>query len=177
MYRMTMPDNDLLFFRGRSDRKRCSVCGQLTAKREENLTSVSIARRPRFDVSCSVDGVVVVSRPVRHALEELFPAEVQFDVLQSELFAALPRSVVRFDSDARKTRFEGRCDTCGQYRSIIGAKPIMLQAGSCVSPDGIARTDLEFGSDDEKAPLIVLGDGPVAAIRTCGFSGCELLPS
>src|ERR1700744_2719952 len=107
MYRLTMPDNDVYFFRGQKDRKRCPVCGQLIAKREENLMTTPIRRRPRFDVSCSVDGGVVVTGEGRDALEGLFHGQVRLDALQSGLFSVWPKTVVRFDAQARKTRFEG----------------------------------------------------------------------
>jgi hypothetical protein len=176
-YRMTMPDNDVLFFRGRSDRQRCNVCGQLTARREEDLSTTSIARPPKVDVSCSVDGVVVITSRVRRALDEIFPDATRIEPLQSNLFAFLPTATVAFDAEARRTKFEGLCSTCGQYQSVIGATPIMLVRGSAVEASGIARTDLEFGSDDEKAPLVVLGDEAAEKLIAHGFSGCEVLPA
>ncbi|HET7539730.1 MAG TPA: hypothetical protein VFK05_07655 [Polyangiaceae bacterium] len=114
---------------------------------------------------------------MRRALDEIFPNSIRLEPLQSNLFAFLPTAIVAFDAVARKTRFEGLCSTCGQYRSVIGAKPIMLTQGSAVEASGIARTDLEFGSDDEKAPLVVLGDEAAKRLIARRFSGCEILPA
>ena len=57
MFLLMAPDNGLYFLRDRPDVTRCSSCGALTKKWEEDLSSVPIPVNGRYDVSYSYDGV------------------------------------------------------------------------------------------------------------------------
>jgi hypothetical protein len=124
-------------------------------KWEEDLASVPIPKVPRQDLSYSYDGVLVASPRFRQVVEERKIDGAVFRPLQAGLFWLRPSIVVEFDAQARGTVFETRCERCGSYESVVGATPVFLTPGSRMSPNAIARTDLEFGSDDEKTPLIL----------------------
>ena len=81
------------------------------------------------------------------------------------LFVARPTVVVQFDSEARETQFQNRCPACGDYQYVTGATPVFLKPGSAVPENGFARTDLDFGSDDAKAPLVLCGDEAVRRLK------------
>jgi hypothetical protein len=174
MFLLAIQDNDLCFFRGQLGRTRCDVCGQLTAKRREDLATVAIKRRPKVALSTSLDGVCVVLPSAKLVLEAKFTDQLQFESLQAGLFAVMPVMAVEFDAASRKTRFGHRCPKCSEYDSVTGATPVFLKAQ--VPPGSVVRTDLEFGSDDEKAPLILAGNDAAAALSDLGLSGCKLVP-
>ena len=39
---------------------------------------------------------------------------------------------------------------------------------------GFGRTDLEFGSGDEKCPVLLCGDGAATILRKASFRGLDL---
>lgn len=175
MYLLVKGDNDINFFR-QGGRTRCLACGQLTAKRTEDLSTTEIKRAPRLDITTSVDGVCVVRQNAKVELERLFERQIEFQPLHGGLYAAMPKLIVPFDAAARKTRFIKPCSECSEYESVVGATPVFLVGGSSVPNGRIARTDLEFGSNDEKSPLFLLGDDAASDMLALGLSGCDLVP-
>jgi hypothetical protein len=176
MYQIVMPDNDIDFFRDREGRQRCIVCRQLTAKWTEDLSAVPIERFPRRDVTTSVDGIRVVLPRAKEAMEAALADQFQFDPLQRGLYAMMPRLIVPFDAVARETRFVKQCLTCGEWESIVGATPVFLVPGTVLPAECVARTDLVFGSNDEKGPLLLAGDYAASKLAALRLSGCELVP-
>jgi hypothetical protein len=176
MFRISSQDNGLYFFRDREDVARCTVCGELLKKWEEDLASVSISKAPKYDLSYSYDGVLVATRRVKELIEHEGLTGMSFRPLQRDLFAARPNDVVAFDAKRRGTRFEEKCEACGSYESVIGATPVLLRAGAVIAPNAFARTDLEFGSNDEKTPLVLCGDDAARALTKGKLRGVDLMP-
>lgn len=167
-------DSDMSFFEGRGDVKRCSSCGLLVAKWEEKLDVVPIPGRLRYDVSSSYDGVVVVSRRFRDVYESAGLTGLEFTPLTGDYFALRATNTVAFDSVRRGTRFINKCDECGQYEAVVGAAPAFLLDGEAISEQTFARTDLEFGSGDEKAPVFVCGSHAAEVLRRAKLKGMDL---
>jgi hypothetical protein len=174
MFRLSAQDNGLYFFRARADVKRCSACSGLVDKWSEDLASVAIPTRPKHDVSYSFDGVLVATERFKEAVEGAGISGCTFWPIQNGLFAARPITAVQYDAVRRGTRFEGRCQSCGQYRSVVGATPVFLVPGASIPTKGFARTDLEFGSGDEKAPVVMCGDD-AGDLRRTRLRGVELV--
>jgi hypothetical protein len=174
MFLLMAPDNDLYFLRDRPDVTRCSSCGALTKKWEEDMSSVPIPVNGRYDVSYSYDGVLVVTRKFKDVVADEGIVGMEFRPLQEGLFSASAARVVQFDAKSRETRFENRCPTCHIYESVVGATPVFLMPGATVPDNGVARTDLEFGSDDEKGPLIICGDEAARKLRKRRLRGLTL---
>lgn len=174
MFTMYGHDNDISFFEGRDDVKRCDACGHLLAKWEEDLSIVSMPCRLRYDVSTSSDGVVVVSTRFRELYETTGMTGLRFISLGDNAFAVQSTELVRFDAMRRGTRFVDKCGACGHYESVVGAAPAFLEQGTRVADMGFARTDLEFGSGDEKSPVLVCGDSAAGALREARLSGMDL---
>jgi hypothetical protein len=82
MFRLSVPDNGLHFFEDRVDLPRCSVCGRLTKKWDEDLSSVPTSPRRKYDVSYSYDGVLVVTARFRDAVIEDEVSGMEFRPLQ-----------------------------------------------------------------------------------------------
>lgn len=175
MYRLSAKDNGLYFFRGRRDVRRCSACGALKNKWGEDIGSAAWTGNLKDEVSNSYDGVLVVSPRFRSVVEGDGMTGLDFRHLAGGFFNALPNSVVPFDSVRRLTRFEKKCKECGQYGSVIGATPVFLLPGAEPPENGFVRTDLEFGSGDEKAPIILCGDKAADRLLREHLSGLDLL--
>jgi hypothetical protein len=174
MFTMYGHDNDISFFEDREDAKRCATCGQLLAKWEEDLSTVRMPRKLKYDVSTSYDGVVVVSARFRELYEAKGMTGLQFIPLSESAFAIQATRLVQFDAVSRGTRFVDKCDACGQYESVVGAAPAFLTSGADVAEMGFARTDLEFGSGDEKSPVLICGDSAATALREAKLKGIDL---
>lgn len=167
-------DNDMSFFDGREDVGRCASCGQILAKWEVNLAIVPAPRKLRYDVSTSCDGVVVVSRRFRELYDATGMTGLRFTPLGDHAFSVQSTELVQFDSVSRGTRFLQHCDMCGQYESVVGAAPAFLMKGAHVADMGFARTDLEFGSRDEKSPLLICGDSAATILSEAKLKGMDL---
>ena len=168
MYRLSAQDNGLYFFYDRPDVKRCHVCRALLSKWEEDLACIPIVKPPKYDASYSYDGVLVVNERFREVVEAKGITGLEFRPLQGHVFAARSSMSVQFDAVRRGTRFIKRCDTCGQYESVVGATPIYLLSGEAIPERGFAKTDLEFGSSDEKSPMSCVGMKRLANFRRPG---------
>ena len=143
-------------------------------KWDEDLTSVPIAKPPKYDVSYSYDGVLVMSARAREVIVAAGMSGMEFRPLQAGLFSARPSVVVAFDAAARETRFEKPCPVCGTYEEVAGATPVFLKPGAVVPDNGFARTDLEFGSGDEKMPLVLCGDQAAQVLKSKRLKGLRL---
>jgi len=179
MYWFSESDNGLYFFYGRADVKRCPACEELLAKWDEDLTValnvIPIHRRKRrYDISSSYDGVSVVSRRFKELYDRTALTGLRFSDLGDDAFAICATEVVQFDTQRRGTRLEKKCDVCGRYESVVGATPPCLLPGRVVSPLSFARTDLEFGSADEKSPLLLCGDDVAQILWAAKLKGVVL---
>ncbi len=85
-------------------------------------------------------------------------------------------NVVSFDAERRKTRFEQFCDGCERFRSVAGATPAFLRGVDTPLPDGIYRTDVEFGSDDGRHPVLIVSAGVRDMLRREAKKGVDFKP-
>jgi hypothetical protein len=157
--------------------RRCQVCGELLNKWDEPLTGL-VVRTRRYDVSLTYDGIVVVSPIFRSVYSDsslhgltfrALPDDPEFEALQCD-------QVVEFDGARRKTRFVKQCSTCGRFESVVGATPVFLRPGCVIGESQFVRTDLEFGSGDEKHPLLLCGSLAADVLRKSKLKGLELIP-
>jgi hypothetical protein len=156
---------------------RCAACGELLNKWEETLSGLVVKKR-RYDIASTYDGVDVVSRRFKSTFEKAGLTGLVFRQLPDDptFFATGATRAVLFDSERRKTRFVGPCAKCGRYESVVGATPVYLSPGSNVNRNECVRTDLEFGSDDEKSPLLICGDIAAEALSSAKLRGLDLVP-
>lgn len=157
--------------------RRCNVCGNLVSKWEEPLLRFIVNER-RYDIGSTYDGVVIVSgRFIQVYLKQKLMGLV-FTQLpdDSHFFSIQAKRCVAYDSDRRKTRFMSFCEACGQFDTVVGATPAYFRPGTIVEDREFVRSDLEFGSGDEKGPLLVCGELAARALRDARLRGLELLP-
>jgi hypothetical protein len=157
--------------------RRCVKCNELTSKWDEPLLGLVIKKR-KYDISVTYDGILIVS--------ERFKSVYTSNILSGLIFRQLPddprffavnavRSV-EFDAERRKTRFIKPCPECGRYESVVGATPVFLKVGCDVNGPEFVRTDLEFGSGDEKSPILICGPVASKALFDAKLKGMDLTP-
>jgi hypothetical protein len=82
--------------------------------------------------------------------------------------------LVEFDFTRRNTRFIAHCSQCGQYESVVGAIPVYLKGGE-IGEREFARTDLQFGTGDEKHPHLLCGESAANALKRARLRGVDLI--
>lgn len=167
-------DNDRYAFRERRDVVRCGACGALTDKWGDQQTiAVDDPTSIPKDISTTYDGVVIVSPRFRKVVEEAGLTGLAFGELGGGYAVLRATRRVAFDSNGRKTRFENQCRECGNYQSVVGATPAFLMPPVEVDPKEFVWTDIEFGSGDEKSPLLLCGDEAAKVLRKAKLKGLD----
>ncbi len=112
-----------------------------------------------FDFSFTYDGFIIVSNRFKKFCDSNNYKNLRFTTLTLEkgFYVFEPLQVLKFDANKRGTRFINFCCSCNRYNEIIGATPVFLEKQSLPLEDSFYRTDLIFGSGNEKAPIIILG--------------------
>jgi hypothetical protein len=154
--------------------RRCAKCGELLAKWDEPLTGLRI-KKSHFDISATYDGVVVVSDAFRAVYDSNGLGGLRFiPLLDHPAFSSVQAMAsVEFDAERRGTRFVKQCFFCGRYESVVGATPVFLKECSTIPDQAFVRTDLEFGSNDEKHPLLLCGPAAGRALKNANLKGLD----
>ncbi|MGB3410169.1 MAG: hypothetical protein WBA45_03140 [Microthrixaceae bacterium] len=170
-YLLAPVDNDSYMLQGDMPHPACSACGYVTD--HEWIDPSFRLRKPALDAGYTYDGYLIVSERLRSVVGD---RGALYDVLPSEPghFSLRADEEVRFDTVRRRTRFEGLCETCGRYEAVAGATPVFLIDQQPL-PDRLVRTDIEFGSGDEKGPLLLLGEGLGRKLQAAGLKGVDLV--
>ena len=161
--------------RDRSSVRRCEACKGLLDKWHIPLLGLRIRQRKR-DLSMTYDGVIVASTAFVNVCEMAGMEGIRFHRLPDDpdFFRVDTCRSVLFDAERRATRFLGHCGICGQYDEIIGANPVLLREGEQIADAEVVRTDLEFGSDDGKAPLLICSDVAKRSLASHTLKGVRL---
>lgn len=171
-------DNDSYRFADSSAVSHCHVCGYVFDRRFVD-PSFRLKRR-NYDCSVTYDGAFIASQRFRDLSVRIGNPNLEFQNLPNDqgfwLMTVVGASIP-FDSIRRQTRFENKCASCETWESVIGAVPAYLQIAGPLPP-GIHRTDLEFGSGNEKSPLLLFAAETVVLlkrenIRGLHFESCE----
>ncbi len=172
-YTMSAADGDAYFFEGAPDSVFCDNCGSCTDP-TFLPTNLELKRTP-YDVCSTYDGRMIVSARFRAFCRHHGFAGAQFDPVndRGSLYLLRSNRTVAFDWERRETRFDRPCDRCGQYESVVGAYPAYLKGIEAPLLHGFYRTDLEFATGREKAPLLIVGTQTKALIEAEGFERAE----
>jgi hypothetical protein len=159
----------------RTSPRRCPKCGELLDKWTEPLFGLTITKR-RLDFSATYDGIDIASARFRQVYTKNRLTGLVLTALpdDSEFFHVQAKQVVRFDAGRVGTEFHNQCSRCGRYESVIGADPVLLMAGNRIPSRGFVRTDLEFASSDEKAPLLLCGVKAAEILKAARLKGLSL---
>jgi hypothetical protein len=156
-FSVSAPDCDVHYFKGAPATLFCIACDSYISKTD--FVPQLDMRRATSDFCFTYDGRLLVSQHAKAYLNEHCVTPLNFSVVDSLVGFHVLRVelILQFNSDRRKTRFERKCATCGNYESIVGATPVFIRNAIDVDKRGIYRTDLSFGSGREKAPVLVVG--------------------
>jgi len=165
--------NDLYAFYGRTDVPRCPSCGNLIDKWNVDFIQVDVPASLRMDISMTYDGVTIVSAKFLQIVADNKLGGLRFHEVGNGFSALLASRRVAFDSVSRRTKFESQCSTCGQFEAVAGATPAFLCPPVDVAPDEFVWTDVEFGTGNEKQPLLICGEVAGTALRRAKLKGLD----
>lgn len=169
---LTAEDNGSHMLSGPTPHPTCDACGLLT-DREWVDPRFRIGRRD-FDAGYTYDNYLIVSREFGDFARSHGARCVPLPS-EPEHYALFTDRVREYDAARRGTRFLSRCGSCGRYRDVAGATPVFLVSRDPI-PEAFVRTDIEFGSGDAKAPLVLVGPGLGAELRSRAWRGLMVLP-
>jgi len=167
-YTITGQDNDSYMFRDNSALNRCTVCGYRLDFSQTNpdytLTKCSA------HISATYDGQTIVSKKFKEFCELNEYRRIRFGSFENDSnhFHLVLTRKIKFDAVRRGTRFERLCPQCGNHGAVAGATPAYVFVDESLA-DGFYRTDLIFGSGNEKAPLNLLGSETRAKLIAAGL--------
>ena len=152
--------------------KVCPICHSWLGFREINPNF-----KPSKKKSClrsTYDSFMFVSEDFRR-----FCMENEYPYLNFTPFPKSPgyysfysKMVYPLDSIRRKVEFLKRCPSCGNYEEIIGSVPSFTQLGFVLpSNDFIYRTNLEFGTKEQKSFDIVVGLETMKKMKAAKLNG------
>ncbi len=165
-------DNDTHMYGRNSFPKKCDGCGYRIDFSATN--SKYCFKHSGVDISATYDGQTIVSRAFKDFCECSNYRGIKFGVFDNDShhFHFIVTREIKFDANRRKTRFENLCPQCGNYESVVGAKPAYLLIAKPLH-DGFYRSDLLFGDGNEKHPLTLIGIETKAKLEAANLNGLE----
>jgi hypothetical protein len=134
----------------------CNGCGYRTDYTYAN-NNFKIKKR-NYDISYTYDGVCIVSLTFKEFCKKNKYSNIIFKELPREekFYQFIVENELEFDYTRRETKLINYCESCGFYENVIGSIPTFLK--DIINPldDGFYRSDLLFGSRNEKSPLIII---------------------
>ena len=175
-YKLGGQDNDTYMFRDDSCLPKCNGCGYRLDFSPTNPKYV--LRKGKDDVSHTYDGQTIVSKAFKEHCERNGYRGIRFGAFENDPnhFHLILTQIVKFDAIRRKVRFENLCPQCGNYESVVGARPAYLLVDKALD-DGFYRSDLLFASGNEKHPLTLVGIQTRAKLKVSGLRGLEFSPA
>ena len=183
-YRLAGHDNKGHFFEDCPDGTLCPACKNCVDW-SYVPTKISLPRSSRYDVSATYDNRILWSTRALEAILELKlvdPTQVsKITTGYFDVFYFVPSQTVPFDVTRSRTKIARDCEVCGKPRDVSGSTPTFLSCQE-LPGRGIFRTDLAFGSGQERFPLLVADLLSAQALREWHFRGltffeCNFDPS
>lgn len=175
-YTLDGQDNDSYMFRDNSLLSRCEGCGYRLELSPTNPNYV--LKNCSEDISATYDGQTIASKAFKDFCERNEYRGINFGVFDNDPrhfhFIVMPE--VKFDAIRRKTRLENLCPQCGNYESVVGAKPAYLLITEPLD-DGFYRSDLLFASGNGKHPINLVGIETKAKLEVTDLKGLEFAPA
>lgn len=174
-YSLHCPDNDSSMC-GSADKlflsgvPFCLTCGFKTDL--YFINSEFMVKRRVYDLSATQDGYYIASLKFKEACNRLGLHGLEFLPLPSdpEFFVVKSTTITFFDVKSRKTRFEGLCSNCNQYRAVAGATPVFLLA----EPESdLSGTNIVFGSGNSRSRVLLASEHAKTSLQVEGLRGLE----
>lgn len=147
--------NNSFLLKGQKNLKRCP-CGELLS-RECDLSQFRLKKKR--DISASEDSELFASNHFRQVWLEFGGEGLEFEPLPAQpgYYHLVFNDILEFDSIRRMSRAEDFRPCCQRNVTFVGATPAYLKRPEALEGNHAYRTDLEFGSGDEKHPLLIVG--------------------
>lgn len=175
-YKLTGQDNGTAMFEEEDAVPRCPHWGYRLNFEPHN--PAYRLRLRRDDIGATYDGQLVVSTSFKNVCLKAGykgPTFLSFET-DPDHHHLIVAPQVAFDAKRRGTRFENLCPVCGNYESVIGARPCDLLVDDPLA-DEFFRTDLMFASGNEKHPLVIVGIKTKERLLAAGLKGLEFSPA
>jgi len=91
---------------------------------------------------------------IRGETEQEF-AQISFPNI-ADYSVVITQEIVEFDAKRRNVKFGPRCQFCDSHSYIVGATPAYLRA-KALPDNGFFKTDLQFGGENGKSCLFIIG--------------------
>jgi hypothetical protein len=168
-YFLTGHDNDSYFFETAPAELFCKICRSCL---DESYVPENMKIPRKYDIGSTYDGRDIVSTRFKMFCDVNYPEEVDFFSVTSkcDFFYMKPRRILILDAEKREIRFKDLCPVCGNYKSITGFRPGVLKYQHEPIEHGFYRTDVSFGSEHRKSPVIIVGLKTKEKIIEMGFS-------
>ena len=126
-----------------------------------------------YDLSSTYDGYYIASLKFKELIERegIEGAEFVALVNEPEYFVLSVKLIAKFDVGRRECKAENYCSHCDSYESFIGATPAYLKEAL---PNDICRSDVVFGSGNEKSPLLFISSGFADLLKREKLTGIRL---
>ncbi|MGA2602185.1 MAG: hypothetical protein ABSH09_34905, partial [Bryobacteraceae bacterium] len=149
----------------------CPGCGSCL-DRSYSPATLDLKDARRYDFGNTQDLQPLFSKPLVDMINDLSGQRLAANAVRGSrgYFHLVVTETVEFDAQRRKTKFGPPCDVCGRVKWIAGATPAFLICNQ-IPPNGIFRTDLEFGGQNGRAPLLILGKELKEKIESRRFPG------
>jgi hypothetical protein len=152
-------DNDsyMLEDENRPDAPTCPKCGFIKDFNSYHNPFFKVKKKT-YDFSHPYDiGHIVSLKFKEFCLREQYIG-VLFKEFEREpnFYQLVVNNIVEFDIVRRKPELVDLCPVCKNYKEAIGSLPTFLKDVQKELPDGFYRSDLFFGEDNKKHPLIVV---------------------
>jgi len=153
----------------------CPVCGLLINHgfAPRSLEDFKAAGR---DASSTYDNRLILSESLADFIQSNFPDEVDLVSLKAgrqAVFAVFPRAVAQVSESRTNIRRGDLCDVCVQYDYEMLPHPLCVKSASLEPGASFYRTNIEFGSNLGKRPLVVVTDAARRTLEASGFKGLE----
>ncbi|MFZ1288487.1 MAG: hypothetical protein WAR79_00230 [Melioribacteraceae bacterium] len=167
-YYLMPEDNDSVMFENK-DYNQCPKCG---LKIGSDINLELILGINKYDFSTTYDGYIIVSNNFKEfcEIEKLLNLAFTPLVLYKDFWLFDTKNILEFDTMKRKTQLINLCTECYQYREVIGANPVTLKQSYEIK-EGIHKTDIIFGSNNSKSPLLIAGIETTKKMKEMKFSG------
>lgn len=149
-------DNQSLMYYKAEGLRTCLECGY---KIDFEYVNPKLRIKKRiYDFSYTFDKCCIVSAKFKKFCEENNYHNIVFFQLPQDpdFYFFIAEEKLSFDFQKAKTVFNKYCNTCKMYNEIGGATPFLKNLNEPLK-DGFFRSDLLFGSGNERSPLIFVG--------------------
>ena len=163
-------DNQSLMYYKADCLRTCSECGYKIDF--EYVNPETRIKKRIYDFSYTLDKCCIASAKLKKFCEEDNYRNIAFLQLPKDpdFYLFITKEKVSFDFQKAKTVFNKYCHTCKMYNEIGGAAPFLKNLNEPLK-DGFFRSDILFGSGNERSPLIFVGEDTYKKIKRDKLKG------